>query len=173
MMNLKIWMFSAFALLVLLAGVVYFASAQTSSEIVNTWFYDAQPSNGSSLCMLGLPTCVDTDNGYVPAVQATIGANVALMNPYVTGPNTNWGTFTMPQCVQSTELCNSAGNLLELVCGSSVGIPNAVAFNVAFPNNYWQNSGEPVALIEVNCASYATNHPWLGLTGTCDLGACI
>ena len=175
--NMK-YNFKVFALLlvvgVLLAGFVYFVSAQFGNEITALYLFDVAPA-GNSTCVTSGPSCLDTDGGYFPATQGSMNAAVNPMQSAVAGGNVFWGpTLSSWQCVAGSELCNpNNGRLLEAVCGSAIGIPNGAAFNAAFPGNFWTTGGEPAALIEVDCAIYAANNPSLGLQGVCSAGACV
>ena len=171
-MKKNIWVASTFILLVVLAVVVFLASAQTASpEVVAVYLYNAQPLGAANTCMAGAPSpCLDGDGGYAPQTPSQVAASVQLMglSGPVNGSSSSWFPVQPYQCVQATEICDSVtGNLFELVCGSSVGISSSAAFNAAFPGNNWVNAGEPVALFVVNCAGYAAAHPGQGLTGVC------
>ena len=175
-MDKRFFAISIFAL-VLVVGVMIIVSAQIGSGVIALFLLNAMPLNvngTTNTCMIGAPApCLDTDGGYAPDNPSVVMANVIPMNSSVIGGLTLWNPSGSFQCVQSSEVCDVSGNLFEVVCGSSVGIPNAAAFATAFPGNSWGASGEPVALFQVNCATFAANNPGLGLTGACSNGACV
>ena len=179
-MNKKFLIVSVLGILTVLGAVMFLVSGQTGpgSEVTAIYLFSAEPLNTSNVCMTGAPSqCLDSDTGYAPASNGAIASSVTDMISTLSGGNTYWNPTTFPvtyQCVHSYELCDAVTReLLELVCGSAVGIPNAAAFSAAFPGNFWIDGGEPVALMRVNCATYAANNPGLGLTGVCSAGACI
>ena len=178
-MNKRFLIISVLAM-VFIAGATIYVSAQASSEVTAIYLFNAMPVSGLNgtvnTCMAGSPSpCLEADGGYAPSNPGGgVASNVRAMSSMVSGVNTYWNPVGSYQCVQSFEVCDAVtGELMEVVCGSAVGMPNAAAFNAAFPNNFWSSSGEPVALMRVNCATYAANNPALGLTGVCSAGACI
>ena len=168
-------------LLLIFVGVALslgaFAIAQVpGSEVTALFLLDAAPLSGGNFtntCMAGASApCIDTDGGYNPTATSSVAGFVSPMTPAPWNQNL-WFSSGTNQCVQASELCISATELLEVVCGSSVGISNAIQFMNAFPNIIWNAGGEPVALMQINCATYAANNPGLGLTGACSNGGCV
>lgn len=169
-----------FVLCLTAIGVV--VAESLGSEVTSLTFYNAYYNTyAGNTCMSGFGVnvaCFDNDGGYTPTVQGNFAGLVALMTPTVSG-NTTYFHTTAPfpinyQCVAAAEYCEvSTGYLIEAICGSSMGIGSSQAFNAEFPGNYWTVTGEPAAIARVNCATYAANHPGLGLQGICHSGACI
>ncbi len=176
---MKVWTLSTIFLLIVVVVVIIFASAQTTpgSEVTAVYLVDAYEFNGSGSagCVNNPPlNYYDGDGGYNPSIAGPFLANAVLMVPsYPGGGFTLWNAGGVYACYQSFEFCNPAnGRLIETVCGHDIGIPDGTAFITAFPNNLWSGI-EPAALLEVNCATYAANHPSLGLQGVCSAGACV
>ncbi len=178
-MNKKFLAGSILGFFVLVGVAMFFVSGQFSpgSEVTALYLYGAQPINSNNTCMAGSSPCIDTDTGYAPTIAGAIASSVVPMTSYVSGGINYWNVASYNyQCVVTTELCDTTtGDLLEVVCGNAIGIPNGAAFNAAFAGNQWVSlfAEEPVALMRVNCATYAANNPSLGLAGTCSAGACI
>lgn len=173
------------ALLLLSILLVGFAYA-TTPEIVSVYLYDAKSTtyignntwtNGCFQQIGGVSSpnaCLDTDTGYDPTSLGVFAGEFILMTPTIQGSITYWNPSGQTQCILGqSEYCDINGNLVEAVCGSSIGIAGSSAFGFAYPNNSWVNNGEPSALVTVNCAGFSRNNPSLNLTGTCNSGRCI
>ena len=166
-------------IIVTLVSVIIFVSLQIvsaqSTEVVAVNMFNAFPLAPSNSCMAGASfPCIDTDSGYHPETSSSLAGLVAPMSLSI---NATWQPTAGYQCVYTFEYCDTSGFLNEVICGHDVGLPSQSAWNSAYPNQPWGVAGEPVALLTVNCATYATNNPSLGLQGVCQstgsVGVCI